>query len=139
MTAIAFVVPGRPLTWQRRVDPRGRFDARGKAAAAYQVLVRDHARRAVGFAKRSGMTWPLDAEYGVRVVGVWPDAREGDEDRLRSLVYDALEGVCYATDRQVKINDGGGIGSPSKGSPRLVIRARVIEMPFERDALADFA
>lgn len=136
MTCLLFTIPGRPLTWQRPPEAgKGRFDARGIAATKYAALVHDHARRAVGLLKRSGIAWPLDAEYGVRVIGVWPDGREGDEDRLRSLVYDALQGACYASDRQVKINDGGGVAEPDKRSPRLVVAVRVIG-DRERSALA---
>lgn len=51
MSAIAFCVPGRPVTWQRGV--RGiRFDARGKAAdcaAIYAVAVHG--------GERTGMAW----------------------------------------------------------------------------------
>lgn len=137
MTALVFAVPGRPLTWQRPPEAgKGRFDARGKAATAYALIVRNHARRALGLARRAGITWPLDAEYGVHIVGVWPDAREGDEDRLRSLVYDALQGALYGSDRQVKVNDGGGIAPPDKRHPRLVVTVRVVTAAERAELLA---
>jgi hypothetical protein len=136
MTALSFVVPGHPKTWQRPPQAgRGRYDERGLAAKAYASKVTDYARRAVGLRRRAGLAWPLDAEYGVRVVGVWPDAREGDYDRLVSLVYDALQGVCYVADRQVKIDDGGGIASPEKAAPRLIVTVRLVELG-ERERLA---
>ena len=137
MTAIGFSVPGHPLTWQRPPEAgRGRYDARGLAATAYQAVVGGRALQARQRARRRGIVWPLDGIYRVSVAGWWPDAREGDEDRLRSLVYDALQGVLYASDRQVKSSGRGGIGLPTRSGPRLAVLVELItEADRERDAL----
>jgi len=127
MTAIAFVVHGRPVTWQRGV--RGlRFDARGKLAKEYREKVRLFAMQALGRARRAGLVWPDVREhhhaFRVDVAGWWPDAREGDEDRMVSLVRDALEGVVYKSDRQVKAsrNAVGPVCVPGTEGIAVVVR-----------------
>lgn len=92
---VEFTIPGRPVTWQRTNDVRGRRVTDAKQREAKQ--------RIGGYAadvRPEG--WPMDAEYVVTVAGCWPDRRFGDVDRLLSLVMDGLEGVLYETDRQVR-------------------------------------
>lgn len=91
---LAFIAPGRPVTWQRTNAVRGRYVTDAKQRAEKRRL-RQLARAALP------PGWPLDAEYAIEVIGYWPDRRYGDADRLVSLAMDALEGVAYRVDRQV--------------------------------------
>lgn len=133
MTALTFTVLGRPLTWQHTGGVGGakgiRLDARGKAALAYTRLVQGHALRARQQAKVAGLTWPdvtsHEPRFRVDVDAWWPDHKEGDADRLLSLVFDALEGAVYKKDRQVKASSVE-LHAPDKANPRLVVSVRVM-------------
>lgn len=138
MSALAFMVPGRPVTWQRGV--RGiRFDARGKFAKEYREKVHLFAMQALGRARRAGVVWPSVTEnhhaFRVDVAGWWPDAREGDEDRMVSLVRDALEGVLYKSDRQVKASKNAVGPTCATGAEGLVVVVRTLA-EAEREAWA---
>jgi hypothetical protein len=128
VSAVAFVVPGRPVTWQRGVKGI-RFDARGKLAKEYREKVGLLALQAIAHARRAGVVWPDVKDhrptFRVDVAGWWPDAVEGDEDRMVSLVRDALEGVLYKTDRQVKASHNG-VGCPSSAHG-IVVVVRVLD------------
>lgn len=137
MPAIAFAVPGRPVTWQR--GNKGlRFDARGKLAKEYRQQVGLFAAQALGHARRAGVVWPDVREnhhdFRVDVAGWWPDAREGDEDRMVSLVRDALEGVLYKSDRQVKASRNG-VGRTSV-TPGIVVVVHTLGV-LARDGWAE--
>jgi hypothetical protein len=141
VSAIAFVVPGRPRTWQHTGGVGGskgkRFDKRGKEAEEYQRLVAGLALQARAHAQRAGVVWPPVTDhrpiFRVDVAGWWPDAVEGDEDRMVSLVRDALEGVLYKSDRQVKASQNAiGCPSPAHG---IVVVVRVLDAA-QREAWA---
>lgn len=141
MSAIAFVVPGRPVTWQHTGGAGGakgmRFDKRGKEAESYASVVTGTAQQALGHAKRAGVVWPSVADhrpiFRVDVAGWWPDGVEGDEDRMVSLVRDALQGVLYKSDRQVKASHNG-IGCPSSAHGIVVVVRTITTL--ERDEWA---
>lgn len=137
MSAIAFAVPGRPVTWQRGVKGI-RFDARGKLAKEYREKVGLLAAAALGHARRAGVVWPDVREhkhwFRVDVAGWWPDGNEGDEDRMVSLVRDALEGVLYKSDRQVKASRNG-VGRTSEATG-IVVVVRTLGV-LARDGWAD--
>lgn len=96
---LRFTIPGRPVTWQRTNDVRGR-----RVTDAEQ---RKEKRRIAAIARAAlPPGWPTDAEYAIEVIGYWPDRRFGDADRLTSLSMDALEGVAYRADRQVVAQAG---------------------------------
>ena len=129
MIAIAFQVPGRPVTWQRGVKGV-RLDARGKIAKDYRQKVHLFAMQALGLARRAGVVWPDVREnhhaFRVDVAGWWPDRNEGDEDRMVSLVRDALEGVLYKSDRQVKASKNAVGPTCEAGAEGLVVVVRVL-------------
>lgn len=125
MTALGFIVRGRPLTWQRPPEAgQGRYDKRGKAAKAYARLVADTALQGLQRLKLAGIAWPdvtsHEPRFRVDVAGWWPDANEGDADRLLSLVYDALQGVAFKSDRQVKVSSLA-LGEPGSGEMLAVV------------------
>ena len=92
----SFTIPGRPVTWQRP----GVFEGK-RLTQKEQKPAKEHiAWHAL--AKRPRGRWPMGAVYAIEVIGYWPDRRFGDADRLMSLVMDALEGVAYKADRQVR-------------------------------------
>lgn len=102
---IRYVVPGRPVTWQRkRLDARrGKpqtFTAASQRSAMALHAVACMAEMVPG--DRARCLADTKARWSVSVAGYWPDERVGDADRMLSLVMDALEGVVYRTDRQVR-------------------------------------
>lgn len=109
---LAITIPGRPVTWQRTNDVRGR-----RLTDAGQ---RREKRRIAALARAAlPPGWPMDAEYAIEVIGYWPDRRFGDVDRLVSLTMDALEGVAYASDRQVAAQ--GGARRVDRKNPRIEV------------------
>lgn len=113
----AYVVPGRPATWQRTVAHKGR---RLTEKAQREV------KRAIGMVALSKRPkgWPLDAEYAIHVRGFWPDRRFGDVDRLVSLHMDALEGVLWKSDRQVATEVG--CREVDREHPRVTVVVEVL-------------
>lgn len=114
----AFVVEGRPATWQRTVHANGRTLTPKRSREA---------RKAMAWAARAARPrgWTLDGEYRVEVTGYWPDRRAGDVDRLVSLALDALEGVAYGTDRQVVQIEGRR--ALDRDRPRVEVVVRRVE------------
>ncbi len=108
--SISYVVPGRPSTWQRTNAVAGKYvtDRAQRAAKRSHLLC---AMAALG-PRRS--TWDLAGAFVVDVRGFYPSAVVGDCDRLVSLPLDALEGLLFVTDRQVRRVTGEIV---SDGSP----------------------
>lgn len=96
MTELRYVVEGRPVSWQRLTMQGGRhvMTAAQRSVKASHALC---ARAALGRAQ-----WPLEGVFEVEMVVRYPNAVQGDVDRLAGLPLDALEGVAYKADRQVK-------------------------------------
>lgn len=116
-----YCVTGRPATWQRttsyqgrRITPKGQREA--KRLIAWHAL----AARPPG--------WPLDESYELSVIGWWPDRRVGDVDRLVNLHLDALEGVMWKTDRQVRELSRCAV-LLDRDRPRVEVEIRVIQWP----------
>jgi Holliday junction resolvase RusA-like endonuclease len=76
-------------------DERTRVGKADHAAAAHAVLMADSSA-AMGPRIDDGGRW------AVHVAAYYPNAVQGDADRVLTLVLDALQGIAYATDRQVK-------------------------------------
>lgn len=136
MIAFSFQVPGRPVTWQRGV--RGlRYDSRGDKAREYRQRVGLFATQALARARRAGLVWPDTKSnaphFRVDVAGWWPDRVEGDEDRLVSLVRDALEGVAYKSDRQVKASTNAIGGTCEPGADGIVVIVRLLDARTRSD------
>ena len=113
-----FTVFGRPRTWQRTNDVRGRrVTDKAQREAKRQIAWLALAARPKG--------WPMGAEYEVITLGVWPDRRYGDVDRLSSLVMDALEGVAYEQDRQVAAQTSAR--ALDRDNPRTEVIVRVYD------------
>lgn len=93
---LRYIIPGRPVTWARTNIVRGRpvTDAAQRRAKTAHALMASATLR--------GKPWPQDGTFAIGVVGYWPDGRLGDLDRLVSLPMDALQGVLWKTDRQVR-------------------------------------
>lgn len=102
MEELRYVVPGRPQTWQRTNEVKGRrvTDAAQREAKRTHQL---HALAALGPRRAS---WSLDGAFEIEVIGYWPDAVVGDSDRLAGLPMDALQGIAYRADRQVRDEAG---------------------------------
>lgn len=127
---LTYTVPGRPTTWARkRLDTRKRkpltftSDEQKLAMVAHQL----HALVALGPHRA---TWGLDGAFAIGVLGYWPDAAVGDVDRLVSLAMDALEGIAYRKDRQVR--ELLRCAVISDGSPE---RVEVTVVRLERDTV----
>lgn len=93
----SFTVPGRPVTWQRSGVHEGkRLTQKEQREAKKNIAWAATMQRPKG-------RWPMDVVYAIEVIGYWPDRRFGDVDRLVSIVMDALQGVAYKEDRQVRV------------------------------------
>jgi len=98
---LRYTLAGRPLSWQRDNVVRGRYikDERTRkgiaahASAAHAELLRSTTRAPGSDACGA---------YAVEVVAYYDNRVHGDADRVLTLVLDALQGIAYATDRQVK-------------------------------------
>ena len=108
---IFFVVPGKPLPWQRS-GHHGNTHYTPKAMAAHQELVRSHALLA-GARKMEGplkmtlafifmppQTWSQKKQDLALGDGLWPTGRP-DLDNLVKEIKDALNGVLYEDDAQI--------------------------------------
>lgn len=136
MTAVGFIVPGNAVPWSL-VRAAGTFTRTPGKVKAYKALVRAHAMRAVGLAKRSGMTWPLDAKYRVSLVVHRKDWQRCDVDRLVNAILDGMTGVVYEDDRHAFVRAVEVVvGEPDAKRPRVVVGVRVVEQR-ELDAWAD--
>lgn len=108
---LAYVVPGRPVTWARSAVVAGRTltpAAQRKAKAAHRA----HAL-ATGITRRY---WPLEGAFAVTVRSYYATAVVGDVDRAAGIALDALEGVAYHADRQVRslVSEVVADGSPER-------------------------
>lgn len=119
--ALTYTVLGRPSSWERATPiARGRaISSKGYREA--KALHASHALRA-----RQLLRWALDAQgrYAVDVQAWYPDGRHGDIDRVQSLTLDALQGVVYADDRQVK-RTTATVGT-DREAPRTVVTVRAL-------------
>ena len=71
---------------------------KGSRAAKRKIqLIAQVAARSMRLAPPSSET-----RWAVEVRAYYPDGRQGDVDRAVGIVLDALEGIAYVTDRQVK-------------------------------------
>ena len=101
---LTYVLPGRPVSWQRkRIDTRPGRKPRVFTSDKQRAATKAHRLRAIAALREAKLTgWPdADDEYEVEVTAHYPTRVVGDTDRILSLVLDALEGVVYASDRQV--------------------------------------
>jgi Holliday junction resolvase RusA-like endonuclease len=96
---LSFTVPGRPQSWKRLAVVNGRtLTPKGSREAKRKVqLIAQVAARTARLAPPSSET-----RWAVEVRAYYPDGRQGDVDRAVGIVLDALEGIAYVTDRQVK-------------------------------------
>lgn len=99
---IRYTLPGRPVTWARTNVVKGR----PVTDAAQRMAKNHHAWAATGakakWQQYAGERWSTDGTFAIGVTGYWPDGRLGDLDRLVSLPMDALQGVLWDSDRQVR-------------------------------------
>lgn len=129
MTALTYTVPGRPTTWARK-----RLDTRKRKPLTFtsntqKVAMQAHQWAAVA-ALRGVKPWSTDGAFAIGVLGYWPSAVVGDVDRLVSLAMDALEGIAYRKDRQVR--ELLRCAVISDGSPE---RVEVTVVRLERDTV----
>jgi Holliday junction resolvase RusA-like endonuclease len=121
VTEIRYTLHGRPATWQRTnvVNGRPTTDKRQRESKAA------HRWAAVAALRKAGhRTGQFKGDFEVEVIGYWPDGVVGDADRLTSLVMDALEGVVYRTDRQVKRQVGEVHVDRDNPRTEVVVRRR---------------
>ena len=108
---LSFTVPGAPVSWARSAVVKGRTL---KPAASKAAI-----KRIQLFALATGIRrwyWPLEGAFRVAVRSYYPSAVVGDSDRSVGLILDALEGIAYHADRQVRSQCGHIIadGSPPR-------------------------
>ncbi len=113
----SYIVNGRPVSWARTNIVRGRPMTDAKQRRAKQAHAWVAAATISAYWPGLGrMVWPLTGAFAVEVRGYWPDAKVADADRLASLALDALQGVAYETDRQVRrvVSEVHADGSPER-------------------------
>lgn len=102
---LRYVLPGRPVSWERkRIDTRPGRKPRVFTSDKQRAVKRAHGIAAIAALRAANLTgWPdADDRYEIEVYAYYPDLRHGDVDRAPGLPLDALEGVVYVKDRQVK-------------------------------------
>lgn len=97
MTELAYVLEGRPVSWQRTNIVKGRPMTDAKQRTAKKA----HALAAFCAIRIARTPWPLEGAFEVEVLAYYASGVQGDTDRLVSLPLDALEGIAYRNDRQV--------------------------------------
>ena len=121
MTALAFTVPGDIVPWQR-ASSRGGQRYTPLRQRMYQDTVRNHALRAVGMGKCSGIKWPLDAIYVLRIVIVRSGWQPFDADNAAKTVMDACRGVLWQDDRARFVRAPWPVvAEPDAENPRTVV------------------
>ena len=110
-STIEFTVPGAPVPKARPRVASGRAYT-PRATKGYEELVAWSGRAAMQGAFVSALNGPVGAELAFtlpwpaswakerRAAALWPVGRV-DVDNLVKAVLDALNGICYADDRQV--------------------------------------
>lgn len=124
---LSFTVPGPPVPLARaRRDPRTRFWFTPHKSRVYKSVVAWHGVAAVRHAMhQSGSTWPLDAEYGMSLWAYAKDHRKRDWSNILKGVEDALIGVLWNDDSQIR--DYGQSGLRVDGeAPRAEVRVWVL-------------
>jgi Holliday junction resolvase RusA-like endonuclease len=120
---LRYVVTGRPVTWERkRLDTRGR-KPRHFTSDDQTLEMRRHQLAAIAALAPHRALWSLEGAFWIGVRGYWPDAAVGDSDRLTSLAMDALEGVLWVTDRQVR-DQGGHVAVSADEDARVEVVVR---------------
>jgi Holliday junction resolvase RusA-like endonuclease len=123
MMELRYTVPGRPCTWVRR----GLRGNQTYTPAAQRKAKAAHVFAAMAAFKGQRAAWMLTGAFGVGVVAHYESAVVGDCDRLVSLAMDALEGLAYITDRQVRVISGHVVADSSE--PRVMVH--VWRLPYD--------
>ncbi len=134
MTAIAFVVPGSPVPWQR-AGGHGRRRFTPPRQRVYQAAVRAHAAQALRSATRHGIEWGGE-RYLVEVLACWPDARQRDIDNALKSALDAMQRVLYPNDAKVDVVTGWRHAS-KKSAPHLVVMVEAMTVGEAEHRAAD--
>lgn len=93
--SFSYTVLGRPTTWKRPMQQRGR---RRFTEAGQRKAQREHRLLALASRPRG---WRRDGRFLVRVWLDMPDARRSDVDNATKLILDALNGVAWEDDSQI--------------------------------------
>lgn len=120
---LRFVVDGPPVPKGRpRFVPGLARPITPTSTRKYEAHVRAMAAHAL---KISGLAWPLDARYELRV-HVVKVADRGDGDNFLKLASDACEPVLFGNDRRVR--SSSVTQAIDKAHPRLEVDVAVVEL-----------
>lgn len=107
-STIEFTVPGKPQAWQRVKRGRGGKSYVPKETAAAETAIGWEARAAMGaLSPFAGPVKVVFTAYLPRPKGVAPGSvhpirqGDGDGDNFQKALWDGLNGVAFADDRQV--------------------------------------
>lgn len=99
MSVLAFVVDGAPVPYKRVQRGHGRAWVPARMRAYMDQVAED---ASVALASDGVVDWPVDGAYRVEVVSYMPTRRAIDVDNLGKIVLDALNGVLWRDDSQVR-------------------------------------
>jgi hypothetical protein len=98
---LSYVVPGRPVSWQRKTPALIRGKVRVLTSKAQRAAKQAHQLAAIA-AMRGRRGHVLEGDFAMQIDAYYPDKRMGDADRVAGLPMDACEGIAYRVDRQVR-------------------------------------
>ena len=128
---LAYCVPGKPVSWARkRLDTRRKGRSLTFTSDAQLSAMRAHQLAALAAFGGKRSSWPLTGAFEVYVTGYYASAVVGDCDRLGSLALDALEGLTYETDRQVRVMRSAIVADGSPERVEVLVR-RMAEDPVK--------
>lgn len=98
MSILSYTVSGKPMPKQRpRLSQYGKAYT-PKATREYERKVAIIAKDAV----LSAGEWDTNLEYSVAITASFADRRHGDIDNILKAVLDAMNGIVYNDDKQVR-------------------------------------
>lgn len=123
---LCFTIPGPPVPNERARKGKGGHWYTPARTRAYRAHVSRFAHHAVArWAFKYGERWPMDATYRVTATFYMPTRRRADGDNLIKGVKDAVTGLVWDDDSQVK--DGRAIVEHDRENPRAEVTVEIVE------------
>ena len=119
-------MPGAPKSKERpRRDPRTNHTYTPQATLDAEEMVRWCYRASTKVLHATLAQTKIDFDFALEVDAYLPDGRTKDWDNIGKLISDALNGIAYKDDKQVK--DGHVRLFVDKNNPRTDVRLYILE------------